>query len=244
MNSLRSYAIAGAALLIYGSLRAEEPLPGKKWRDTAEVSLVTTNGNSKATTTSIKNLFGYEWSKETTLELLGSGMGSSNRNQVTAERYEASEKVTWKLVGKNYVYERFGWDKDRFAGIRNRWDSSVGLGRLLLDLPNDQLKSELGGGYINEERTTAPRNDFGSGRAYAKYTHLLSKTSQFTQDAEYLHNFKNSKGYRLNTETALVASLSTHLSLKTSFQWKRNGQPPPGAVRDDTFTSAALVANY
>ena len=34
------------------------------------------------------------------------------------------------------------------------------------------------------------------------------------------------------------------VSLKTSFTWKRNGAPPPGAVRDDTITSMALVVNY
>jgi putative salt-induced outer membrane protein YdiY len=224
-------------------VRADDP-PEKKWKEAAELSLVTANGNSKATTTSVKSRYEYAWSKLTLLELIGEALGASNANSVTAENYKANEKVTWKLVGKNYLYEKFGWDRDRFAGIQNRWDSSVGLGRLMIDLPHDKLTTELGGGYINEERKHAPRNDFASGRAYAKYLHQLSETANFTQDAEYIHNFDNRKAYRLNTETALIASMTTHLSLKASFQWKRNAVPPPGAVKDDTLTSVALIVNY
>lgn len=237
------------SLLSISVLLADDAVPAaegakRKWKDAAEFSLLTTNGNSRGTTTSGKNTFTYNWSDLTGLEFLAGGRGSSNAGTVTSEQYNASEKVTWKLIGANYVYERFGWDQDRFAGIANRWDASAGLGRLLLDLKNDKINTELGGGYVNEERTSAPRNDFASGRAYAKYVHTLSATANFSQDAEYLHNFKNRKGYRLNTETALIASLSTHLSLKTSFVWKRNALPPPGAIKDDTTTAVALIVNY
>jgi putative salt-induced outer membrane protein len=234
--------ILGLGMAVWAG--AEEAPPEKPWKNAAEVSVVNANGNSRATTTSAKNLFEYNWGKVSLLQLEGAALGARDSGGVTAENYMAREKVTWKIYGRNYVYEQFKWDKDRFAGIANRYDASAGLGRLILDLPKDKLNGELGGGYINEERTDAPRNDFASGRAYAKYVHAFTESSSFSQDAEYLHNFENSKGYRLNTETALIASISTHLSLKSSFVWKRNALPPPGAVKDDTITSMALVINY
>ena len=243
MRSLKtgtSSVVLAALALFAGQARAEDTKP---WKNATEASLVSTNGNSKTTTTSAKNTFGYKWSK-TGLEVIAGGLGSSNAGKVTAEQYFASEKMTYNFTEKNYLYEKFGWDKNRFAGIRNRWDGSAGLGRLLFDLPKDKLIGELGGGYINEERINAARNDFASGRAYSKYTHLFSETANFTQDAEYLHNFKDSDGYRLNTETALTAALSSHLSLKTSFIWNRVGQPVPGTVRDDTKVMAGLIVNY
>jgi len=238
------------ALLLFGAVlmpliaAADEP-PAKPWKDAGEFSLLSTNGNSKATSTAAKNTFNYKWPKAA-LELIAGGMGSSSGNTVTAEQYNASEKVTYPLdlAQKNYVYEKFGWDRNRFAGYRNRWDGSVGYGRQLLDLPSDKLISEVGAGYINEERINAPHNDFLSGRLYGKYTHILSKTAQFSQDAEYLHDFSDSRDYRLNTETALIASLSTHLSLKASYKWNRVGKPPPGIGKDDTTTSVALIVNY
>jgi putative salt-induced outer membrane protein len=242
------YPLSSKILFSIGLLAAVIPLHAedapKKWTDKAEASVVSTNGNSKGTTTSVKNLLNYQWSEVTGVEIVGGGLGSKSGDQVTAENYNASEKATKKLEGKNYVFERFAWDKDRFAGIRNRYDSSVGLGRLMIDLPKDKLNTELGGGYIAEEHTDTTHNNFGSGRAYAKYEHAFTDTSKFTQDAEYIHNFKDRKGYRLNTESAIITALSTHLSLKSSFVWKRNGEPPPGAVRDDTITSMALVVNY
>src|SRR5690349_13434821 len=76
--------------------------PFKPWTDKAEVSFVSSNGNSRGTTTSVKNLLGYNWSEVTGLELAAGGLGTKSGNSVTAENYNASEKVTWKLVGKNY----------------------------------------------------------------------------------------------------------------------------------------------
>jgi putative salt-induced outer membrane protein YdiY len=118
------------------------------------------------------------------------------------------------------------------------------LGRVLLELPKDTLSTEIGPGYVNEERIDAPRNEFVSGRAYAKYVHTLSKTASFSQDCEYLHHFSDSDDYRLNTETAIIASLTEHLSLKASYVWHRVGLPPPNTGKDDTLTSVALIVNY
>lgn len=49
---------------------------------------------------------------------------------------------------------------------------------------------------------------------------------------------------RLATETALNTQLTSRFSLKTSFVWKHVGQPPPNAVKDDTITAVALIANF
>ena len=67
------------------------------------------------------------------LELTGDALGASSGNTVTSEQYDASEKVNWMLKenGKNYLYERFAWNKNRFAGIDDQYNSSVGLGRRL-----------------------------------------------------------------------------------------------------------------
>jgi putative salt-induced outer membrane protein len=227
--------------------RAEDapPKPEKPWKDSGEISVVSTNGNSKNTTTSVKNTFTYKWSKAA-LEFIAGGLGAQTNGSVTAEQYNASEKVTFPIGGsdKNYLFEKLAWDSNRFAGYYHHYDAMAGYGRQLLDLAKDKLVGELGGGYVNEERVAAPRDEFGSGRVYTKYTRILSETSQFTQDAEYLHNFEDSKNYRLNTETAITASITTQLALKAYYKWKRVGKPPVGIARDDTTTGVALVINY
>ncbi|MBI5597610.1 MAG: DUF481 domain-containing protein [Elusimicrobia bacterium] len=236
------------ALLLCLALRcvpaAAQDAPPKKWRDTAELSIVSTNGNSRTTTTSAKDLFTYDWAS-TKLELEGGGLGAKSKGQVTDERYNASEKVSQKVSEFNYVFERFGWDKNRFIGVANRYDTGLGVGREVIVSPRHDLRAELGGGYINEERTRgAKRVSFGSGRAYSKYEFTISPTAKASQDGEYLHNFAFADDYRIRTETALQASINAYFSIKVSYLWTRVGKPPPGFIRDDTTTAVALIASF
>ncbi len=216
--SLLSFVCVGSGFV--GVFAADKP-----WKNATEFSLVSANGNSKATTMSGKNTLNYGWSKAA-LELIGGGMGSKSQGQNTAEKYYASEKVSYKLSDRNYVFEKFGWDKDRFAGIKHRYDSTIGLGREVIKGTKSLLIAELGGGRIVEERYHEKTNSFGSGRAYSKYTYTLSETASFSQDAEVLANFKDKDDYRVNTESALLAALSAHLSLKVSYIWHHVGKPP------------------
>jgi len=233
-------AVLAASLLI--PVQAEDA-PAKKWKNDTEFSFVSTNGNSKTSTTAGKNTFLYNWSKPV-LELIFGGFGSQNRNETTAEKYYGSEKFSYKLTDRNYAFQKFAWDKDRFAGIRNRYDNNAGLGRELVKSKRHLLVGELGGGYIVEERVNEPTNSFTSGRAYSKYEYVVSPTSKFFQDVEYLGNFDDTSDFRVNTETALMATLTTHFMLKVSYKWNHVGKPPAGYVRNDTTTGVALLAQY
>lgn len=216
----------------------------KKWKDAAELSYVQTSGNSKTTTLSAKNLFNYDWQKAA-LELTAGGLGTKSGTSVTGEQYNASEKVSWKLTGKNYTFEKIAWDKNRFAGIKDRWDLGVGVGRHILESADDQLFAEVGGGYMFEDRMPGSENkSFGTYRGYAKYIRTLSATANASQDFEYLGNLKESDGYRMNAETALVASISSHFSLKASHVWKYVNSPSAGFRKTDTINMLSLIVNY
>lgn len=232
--------LAGIAV---NSIHAEDA-PKKPWKNATELSAVSANGNTKSQTVSAKNTFSYEWVSKTTLELIGGGLGAKSQGSTTAEKYFASEKLSQKLTDRDYVYQKFAWDKDRFSGIRNRYDNGVGAGREMWKTANDLLVAETGVGYINEQRINDDDEDFVSGRAYSKYTRKLSETANFSQDVEYLHNFENRRDFRVNTETALTAAINTAMALKVSYTWKHVGEPPAGFSRNDTVTSVALVATY
>ncbi len=244
MKKIAYVLVAGifAPALFIPAVSGEEPKK-KNWKDVAEVSVVSVNGNTKSNTYSAKNTYNYDWTRSG-LEITGSALGANSEGDTTAEKYSAGEKFTFNLTEKNYAYERVIWDKDRFSGIQSRIDSSVGLGREVIATAKNNLKFELGAGYVNEDRTRGPVNDFTSGRAYGKYVRTLSETANFSQDAEYLHNFDDPEGFRVNTESALTASVSTHMALKISYVWHHVQTPPIGFGRNDTTTTAALVFNY
>lgn len=217
--------------------------PAKPWKDSAELSIVTTNGNSKNTTTSAKNLFNYSWTK-TSLDVEAGGLGAKSQGRVTAEQYFAAEKLSYKVTDRDYVFERVRWDKDRFAGIKNRYDINGGAGRTLLKRPADELFAEVGPGVVFEQRTNGTKNNFGSARAYTKYVHQFSPTAKFSQDFEYLLNLKDTADSRHSAETALTAALNSLFSVKVSYLWKRVNKPAAGFSKDDTITSVALIASF
>ncbi len=236
-NLIAAVILAGLA----SPLMAQEA--PKKWKDAAELSYVQTSGNSKTSTLSAKNLFNYDWEKAA-LELNAGGLGAKSGSTMTAEQYNASEKVSLKLSGKNYAFERTAWDKNRFAGIKDRYDMGLGVGRNLVDTAGNKLYAEAGGGYIAEDRLASENKSFGTYRGFAKYIHTLSPTASASQDLEYMGNFEDAKGYRMNAETALVTSISTHFSLKASYLWKYVNSPGPGFKKTDTMTAVALIVNY
>lgn len=218
--------------------------PPKKWKDSAEGSFVSTNGNSKGTTTSGKDKFTYDFSPLTRLEMEGGGMGSRSQERVTAEQYFAGEEVRQKYDESDYVFERYHWDKNRFAGIASRHEVSLGVGRTPWKTPSNVLNFELAPGYINEQRIGDTQRSFPSARAYAKYVHTFSPTANFSQDVEYLQNLHNTGDLRLNTETALTVAITSVFSIKNSFVWKHSSEPPPGAIKDDTIALVALIAGF
>lgn len=220
------------------------PPPAKKWKDSAEASFVNANGNSKAATTSGKEAFSYQFDGKTKLDLEGGGLGSRSQGVVTAEQYYALEKGERLWDARDYVFEQYRWDRNRFARIAHRHDASVGVGREIRKTKQDLWTAEAGPGYVIEQRIGDSRRNFAASRLYTKFSHDFSPTASFSQDAEYIQSLKDKRDNRFNTETALKTTLTTVFSVKTSFVWKHASQPPPDAVKDDTITSVALIANF
>lgn len=241
MKRLIITGLAAAVFATTGILHAQET--NKPWTNATEFSAVTTNGNSKSDSINVKNAFQYKWTK-TILDIWGGGLGTKSEGVVTAEQYSAGEKVSQKVTEHNYIFENFEWDSNRFAGHSHRYNASGGVGREILHSITNNLILELGAGYINEQRINTERNDFTSGRAFTKYVRRLSPTANASQDVEYLHNFEDGDDYRLNANTSLTASITTHFSMKIGYTVKFTNQPPPTFGKTDTVTSAALIVNY
>lgn len=233
-----------ALAILLGAASAASAADTKPWKNSAELSFVSTNGNSKTQTTSIKDTFVYDFDDKTKAEIEGGGLGARSEGRVIAEQYYAEEKVARKFSDRDYVFERYRWDRNLFAGVLHRHDFSLGVGRELWKTPKDLLIAEAAPGYLNEERQNERRKSFASARAYAKYVREISKTAKFAQDAEYTLSLQDARDARLNTETSLTAALSTSLSVKNSFVWRHDGRPPRGKRKDDTLLSVALIASF
>lgn len=221
------------------------PVPGKRLRDQAELSFVDTGGNSDVTTLSLKNELGYAFTDRVTaswkaLALLGESGGTTN-----AERYATELRLDYRIARRFYVFTGGGWLKDRFSGFDARYTAVTGGGFRFLTGPRHFLDGELGAAYADERYTTGARQDFLSGRAFARYVFALTDKSRFSQTVEYLHDFEDADNYGVNTETALTAALNSYMSLKVSYTVRYDNLPVPATIeRTDTALSVTLVFNY
>lgn len=237
------YSLAAAIAFSVCALCAPHAA-AKDWKDSAEFSVISANGNTKTQTISGKNTFTYDFTDKTNAAVEAGGHGARNEGKVVAEQYFASEKVIHKFTDLDYVFERYRWDRDFFAGFKHRHSFSAGVGRELWKTDKDLLIGEAAPGYFNEERIGDNTRTFASARFYAKYTRELSETAKFTQDAEYTQSLQNSDDSWINTETALTAAINSVFSVKNSFLWKHVSRPAPGKRKDDTVVSVALIASF
>jgi len=233
-----------AALLIALSALSASPSAAKQWKNSVEFSYMTANGNTKLQSLSGRDAFTYDFSEKTKAELEAGGNGARTDRQVQAEQYYAVEKISRKLTDRDYVFERYRWDRNFFAGIKHRHDFAVGLGRELWKTDRNLLIGEASPGYVNEERIGANHVSYASARLYSKYSRKLNETASFTQDAEYIQSLADNRDRRVNAETTLTAALTSVLSVKNSFQVKHNSRPPAGRRKDDTILMIALLASF
>lgn len=233
-----------AALLLSAFALSASRAAAKDWKDSAELSVISANGNTKTQTISGRNLFSCDFTDKTKLEVEAGGHGSRNEGRVMAEQYFASEKVSRKISDLDYLFERYRWDRDVFAGFKHRHNFSAGIGRELWKTDKDLLIGEAAPGYVSEERIGDNTRSFASARFYAKYSRELSETAKFSQDAEYTQSLQNSDDSWINTETALTGTLTSIFSVKNSFIWKHVSRPAPNKRKDDTVVSVALIASF
>lgn len=80
-------------LTLFCEINLEAQEAARPWKDVLEISAVSTNGTSKATTAAAKNNFTFQRGRYG-LETVTAALGSESENKVTAEQYSASEKGT------------------------------------------------------------------------------------------------------------------------------------------------------
>ncbi|PIZ37981.1 MAG: hypothetical protein COY36_07625, partial [Zetaproteobacteria bacterium CG_4_10_14_0_2_um_filter_55_20] len=120
------------------STHAEEAHGG--FSNNVELSAVQTSGNTKTLAVNTKGKSVHEGEK-TRQTLKGSANGSSNNNQTTAESYQASLQEDWKITERDYLFCRFSFESDRFAGFKRRLGETVGYGRY--DLTHERWTPQL-----------------------------------------------------------------------------------------------------
>lgn len=215
----------------------------KNYEGTAEVSSIVTNGNTKNQTTGLAMDLTYKpdpW----LVNVKSKYLTTISQEIQTQESFEVAGRGGRKLSDLFDIFVEHTYLKNRFAGLENRYVTSAGAGYFALKNDKHTLKTELLLGYTDEERTDLTRPQFMSGGGSILYKWKVAATSEFTHETKYQPNFATADDWRLVSETAVSAAISSMLSSKISWKYEHVNLPPAGKVKGDTTTTVSLLTKF
>lgn len=248
-------ALLATATFAAGALQAQDA--ASKTSFTGNIGYVSTAGNTSVSTLNLGDKFvaqsgdGRVAFTQTLNVVYGRAEGEKN-----AENYKAALRLDYGLGGSLFLFGLAGWDRNVFGGISRRFEETVGLAWRAVRLPSDELTVELGLSLFQQRNTVSGNgldDNYAAGRAGVAYKHTFNKTTFVTQDLEFIPNFETGEDWRLNSETAVVAPISTHIGLKLGYVVRYDNlpglAPPPNptAARletTDRFFTAGLTISY
>jgi putative salt-induced outer membrane protein YdiY len=239
----RLAVVALASALVAASSSAQQADTTGPIKFTGTVGLVNTAGNSNVTTVNVGDRIDYKagaWG----LTQLFSVVYGRNEGVTNTSIWAASLRGDRKIGARLAIYALAGWDRNTFAGIDRRWEEGTGLLAHLLTQKKNTLDGEAGISFIQQLSTDGVHDDFPSARLASTYKHLFTETAYFLQSVELLPDLETSKNLRFNTETGLVAPISSHIGLKISYVIRYDNLPEPGFEKTDRLLTSGIQITY
>lgn len=195
----------------------------------ADLGFVSVSGNTSVTTLSL----GEKWIRRITRwefkQDIGAVYGKTEGTE-TSNLWRASVRGDYGL-GKNLaLYARTAFDRNKFAGVKSRFAEGLGLVAKLQATDINQLNVEGGFELTQQDNLDGTSDSFSSLRAASTWKHMFSANAYFFQGVEFLPNLDESDDYRINSETTIVAPLSSHVAMKASYVVRFDNLPSLNAA--------------
>lgn len=244
---MRTRTILPAVLgLVPTLLLAQTPPPQPpKLEGTVNLSFINQTGNTDITTIGYDQTLIYrpEWWRWTFSEYSGVIYGKNN-GEVLAERYRAGVKADMALSPMMGLYASEAFDRNVFSSLASRYTTSAGLSALLIDVPNDKAKLELGLARIRERNTSDSVTHSNAGRIAGEYRHNFSAVTYAGAKLEVLPNLSEGEDLRINGGAEVVAPISRHIGLKSSYLVQYDRLPAAGKKKTDTTLQSGLQITF
>jgi putative salt-induced outer membrane protein YdiY len=244
-------APAVAVLLLFAGLSpalAEDPPKPERWTDSAELSYVATAGNAETSTLGFKNTLGRKWEKSaieikagavraeaTTTTRVAVGPSTTSFDVVedehtepTAENYYLNGRYDWKLTDRFFWFSGGGWERNRFAGVDNRYSAVGGIGNIWADTDRRKFRTDYAVTMTKQEDVVeVPGVDdtFAGLRFSSKYLQKIGAVTTYGNDFIVDGNLEESSDVRGDMTNWLAVAMSAHLALKVSLQFLYDNEP-------------------
>jgi putative salt-induced outer membrane protein len=242
--AIRCVAVVTLLASIGRPVHAQEAVPVDGWKlgGTVDASYVSATGNSQVTTVSVGDKLAATRGHWTLREFL-TYVNAKTDSVESANQLHVGARAEYKITNVLSAFAGVTYERNVYAGFNRRLDELLGAQWQALAQPNDSVSFD-GGGVITQQDNKDGTTDYSpSARAAGAYKHVFQANTFFSQSLEYVPNLKESGAYRLNSESAAVAPISTRISLKLGYVVQYNSHPPVGfKTTDRVFTSGLQVS--
>jgi putative salt-induced outer membrane protein len=227
-------------MLITPALSAQTPeTPPRPWTIQADFGFVNTAGNTSTTTLNAGMETGYTTGRWTLGQTFTAVYGRTDGRR-SAENYQAGLRADYAIAPRVGMYLMGGWDRNEFAGITRRFEEGTGFRFKALVTQRTQLSLEAGVTLDQQRDLAGAQNDFASARTALRFKQMLGPDAYLQQLAEVLPNLKTGEDVRVNSETALVAPLSSRIAFKAGYVVRFDNLPEPGFKKTDRYLTSGL----
>ncbi len=268
---------------------ASAPAPVKSWSDKASLSFVSVGGNAHSQSLGFANDYkvtsgdtSFQFnvagvrvntgtvSRSATGATLDQAVVVENRtNTTTTEAYMALLRLDQKITDRFFWFGAASWDRNRPAGLDNRYKGVIGVGTLWANDDRTKFRTDYGVGYTKEDplfKTPGYRDSFATWQLGAKLEQKVYLTSAFTSELAVSGSLRESREWFGAWKNSFTTNISTRLALKVGYDLNyRNipntvgvdvvqtpvatppvilGQVPFALKRLDTVFSTSLVLTF
>lgn len=189
-----------------------------------DLGFVSVTGNTSITTLSlgekwIRRIARWEFRQE-----LGAVYGKTDGEE-TSNQWRASLRGDYGVGGHFALYARTAFERNKFAGVKSRFAEGLGAVARLIASDVTQLNVEGGFELTQQNNLDGTSDSFSSLRAASSWKRMFSENAHFFQAIEVLPNLDENEDYRINSETTIVAPISSHVAMKASYQVRFDNLP-------------------
>jgi hypothetical protein len=143
-------------------------------------------------------------------------------NYLVEGRYDhkISEKFVWNAGAS--------WDRNKDAGILDRYIAFAGLGNIWIDKERTEFDTSYALSYTDRtEEIVDPTKDetFSGLRLGVAFSQKVGKNSTYNNDSTFNTNLSDTADFSVDMTNAFSVSMGEHLALKVSLQWLFANEP-------------------
>ncbi len=169
------------------------------------------------------------------------GLAESRTSTTTAEAYGLNGRFDHRLKDHDrwYWYGGAGWEKNRPAGLDNKYIATAGVGRIWADLDRTKFRTDLGVGYTHEQPLVEPagfKSNYGTVNFTSQLSQKVGANSLYTMDLAITDNLSDSQDYQGVLRQGFSVAINKSLALKVGYDVVYKNKP--NLIPVEVFTTA------